>query len=84
LKEENVAVWDTDLQAYRRALRPELQDDRTPKYILDPFDQPYVFRATREAGKAGCRRGFDLYSLGPNGIDDVAAGSEDPDDIGQW
>jgi len=84
LPEKDVAVWDNDLQAYRKALRRELQDDRIPKYIVDPWGNPYVYRATREEGSKVCRREFVLYSLGPNEIDDVAAGSEDPDDIGNW
>jgi general secretion pathway protein G len=84
LKAEDLAVWEPDQQAYRKALRRELQDDRIPKFLLDPWGQPYVYRAARESRLKGCGPGFELYSLGPNGIDDLAAGSEDPDDIGNW
>jgi hypothetical protein len=53
-----------------------------PKYILDPWGRPYVYRLQRSS--SGEVEPL-IYSLGPNGIDESAqAQRAGGDDIGNW
>ena len=74
---------------WRRATLGEIRDARVEKFYLDPFGQPYVYRCNRGQRVAEfmrLHRKFDLYSLGPNGVDDTASGApiDASDDVGNW
>ena len=82
LQEEDIAVRDQATDAYRRATRAEILDDSVDKYLLDPWDQPYVYRVLKDSKQRtveqairqspkGRLRNFEIYSLGPNGEDDT-------------
>jgi prepilin-type N-terminal cleavage/methylation domain-containing protein len=91
LKEENVRVWDDDLQEYRPPERSELWDTGVEKYLIDPWGEPLVYRANK--GKDIAKYSFmkcidaDIYSLGPDGEDQTMLGEDvegEVDDIGNW
>jgi len=87
LPSERLAVWDDGLGAYRQATRGEIRDPETPKLLLDPFQNPYVYRLNRgrpPKPHAMNPAGADLYSLGLNEVDDTVAQAEGSDDIGNW
>jgi prepilin-type N-terminal cleavage/methylation domain-containing protein len=74
-------------EPYRRARSSEIGDARVEKHYLDPFGRPYVFRCNKgKKSRAWMRnrKGYDLYSLGPNGEDETILGddaAEESDDI---
>jgi prepilin-type N-terminal cleavage/methylation domain-containing protein len=89
IKEDQVGVWDDDIQTYRKATRDERDDTKVEKFLLDPWGNPYVYRCNkgkRSEGWMHNRQHADIYSVGPNEIDDTAAESDeaDDDDIGNW
>lgn len=67
---ERIAVLDRQKHSYQRASQVEIHDPKTPKFFLDPWGRPYVYRA-REAveGQLGT-----IYSFGANGVDDTMTG----------
>lgn len=87
LKEDKVVCADEDTETYVRATREQLNDYKVPKYIADPWGNPYIYRANKGRKREGFMRNkhsADIYSVGPNEIDDTAAENEDGDDIGNW
>ncbi len=70
-KLKDLAVRDGALDEYRAAEWDEIDDPRTPKFLLDPWGHPYIYR--REPS------GFVLYSLGPDGIDQTKRGERGDD-----
>jgi len=84
VSEKDVAVWDADAGAFRKAMLSELNDDRVEKFVLDPWAQPYVYRVpgtARGTGPWRFRQGPILYSTGPNGVDETVEDLEGADDI---
>ncbi len=70
--------------AYRKASLEEICDPGVPKYILDPWGNPYVYREYQSRSQHPfTRRKALVYSSGPDGIDQMAYG-EERDDIGNW
>lgn len=85
----DVAVWDQESQKYRKADQPEIGDPACRKYFVDPWGNPYVYRVNAGKPRQPWMRnpeGFDIYSVGANGVDDTVKGSRgsDDDDIGNW
>ena len=83
---EKIAVYDEDLEEYVRAGKDELDDPSIEKFMLDPWGEPYIYRANKGLPKEDymLRPGsYDLYSKGPNGEDDTIVGTEgdDNDDV---
>jgi hypothetical protein len=77
------------LSEYVHATGEEIRDPRVEKYLLDPWGNPYVYRANHGRALQPWMKNSataDIYSCGPDGVDDTAAGaSEDvSDDIGNW
>lgn len=77
LSERRLAVWDQGTKEYRRASPDEIRDFNVPKFLLDPWDRPYVYRAWKAEGGPKAM----VYSVGANGIDDTAAGKGGGDDL---
>ena len=88
LKEDKVVVYDDDLDAYRQATRREIHDPKVDKFILDAWLNPLVYRCNKGQKRADYmhnRYSFDIYSMGPDGIDQTAEGTDDEnDDLGNW
>jgi len=87
MKEEKLVVYNDETEAYERATKEQIDNFRIPKYVADPWGNPYVYRANKGRKKEDFMRnpyGADIYSLGPNGIDDTAEGNDESDDIGNW
>ena len=60
--------------------RREVDDPDTPKYLLDAWGNPFIYRCNKNLPPEESMlnsRNFDLYSMGPNGIDEVILGSEE-------
>ena len=85
LKEDQVAVEDDSESGYRKAERDELNDPKVKKYIIDGFGYPMIYRETqsRARKKFMHMKTYDLYSKGPDHIDQTIEG-EEGDDIGNW
>jgi predicted O-methyltransferase YrrM len=84
LRAEGVVVKTA--QGYCQAAAKDLADPKIEKYYLDPWGNPYVYRANK--GKPAQKHmknpaKADLYSLGPDGVDQTIRG-EAGDDIGNW
>jgi len=82
----DVFVPEDDGESYRQATAAEIDEPGTPRYVLDPWGHPYVYRENRSRPPRPYSvrpRRFDLYSLGPDGIDQTRRG-EPGDDIGDW
>ena len=56
------------------------QDELKDGKLIDPWGKPYVYVLLNGGSPQHRQRSFDLYSLGPNGVDDQGAG----DDIINW
>ena len=85
LKRDQVLVADGD-GAYRRARSDEINDPAVHKFIQDPWGNPYIYRENRSRlpRRFTIRRAkADLYSTGPDGIDQTILG-EQGDDLGNW
>jgi prepilin-type N-terminal cleavage/methylation domain-containing protein len=57
---------------YRVATKAEREDPRVQKYYLDPWGRPYVYRCNKGKKRAAWMinpDAFDIYSLGPDGVD---------------
>ena len=67
--------------------RKELHDPEIEKFILDSWGNPLIYRVNKGRRLEAImlnRHGFDLYSTGPDGIDQTILGEEGGDDIGNW
>jgi prepilin-type N-terminal cleavage/methylation domain-containing protein len=86
IKEDQIAVYDEDLDQYRAAEKEERLSPKVKKYILDSWGQPYVYRCNKGKKRESWmhRADADIYSIGPNEQDDTALESEKSDDIGNW
>ena len=73
--------------------RSELRDSEVEKYLLDPWGEPFVYRANK--GKNLSEHMFmhnqaaDIYSRGPDSEDQTMLGEDaeaegEIDDIGNW
>jgi prepilin-type N-terminal cleavage/methylation domain-containing protein len=86
-KETDVRVWDRAQDGYRPATRLEILDPKCEKYLSDPWEQVYIYRANKgKQAQAWMRnfRGADIYSTGPDERDDTIANAERSDDLGNW
>lgn len=77
INEDNIAVEDPT-SGYRKATRDEIRDPDVQKYFLDPWRNPYIYRAGKMRSDA------KIYSVGPNEEDDTMDNVESGDDIGNW
>lgn len=87
IEEKKVVVWDNDTDMYVPCTREQLRNPKVPKYLVDPWGNPYIYRANKGRKREDYMHNVqaaDVYSVGPNGKDDTAEGSEDNDDIGNW
>ena len=85
---KQIVVRDEITGEYRQVTRKERYINSIPKYIIDPWGQPYIYRCNKGLKRQDWMSnpdGVDLYSLGPNEEDDTILGDdagEEPDDIG--
>ncbi len=88
LKEDNVVVYDEDIEAYRKASLKERRNTKIDKFIVDAWGNPLQYRANKARKVEDYRHNryrFDVYSTGPDGIDQTIEGEEDEnDDVGNW
>ncbi len=87
IEEKKVMVWDNNTDSYTPVTKAQLDSPKVPKYMNDPWGNPYVYRANKGRKIEDFmhnKYGADIYSLGPNGKDDTAEGNEEGDDIGNW
>ena len=56
------------------------QDELKDGQLIDPWGRPYVYVSVNGGSPEHRPKSFDLFSLGPNGVDDHGAG----DDIINW
>ena len=87
IEEKRVVVYDRDTDRYEPATRDQVNDFETEKFYLDPWSNPFVYRANKGRKREEFMHNqyaADIYSLGPNGTDDTAEGNEESDDIGNW
>ncbi len=88
LKEDKVVVYDEDVEDYRQATRKELRNPKIEKFILDAWGNPLQYRANKGRKVEDYMHNLyrvDLYSTGPDGIDQTIEGEDDDgDDIGNW
>lgn len=56
------------------------QEELNNGELLDPWGKPYVYVSTNGGSPKHRSRSYDLYSLGPNGVDDDGT----QDDIVNW
>ncbi len=71
---------------FRQADRDELFDPKVKKYMIDPYGEPYVYRENKSRARTPYMKSpqsVDIYSVGPDGIDQTIEG-EEGDDIGSW
>ncbi|MAJ27821.1 hypothetical protein CBD41_00280 [bacterium TMED181] len=90
---DRIAVIDEDFDdEFKRVGRDDLFDPEVDKYYLDPWSEPYFYRENKSKRTKEDwmlkRRGFDLWSVGPDGVNDACFGhpeeDEEYDDIGNW
>jgi len=56
------------------------QDELLDGELLDPWGRPYIYLSVNGGSPQHRETSYDLYSFGPNGVDDAGAG----DDIVNW
>ena len=56
------------------------QEDLKDGQLIDPWGHPYVYTSVNGGSPEHRPRSFDLYSFGPNGVDDNGTG----DDLYNW
>ncbi|MBI4605699.1 MAG: prepilin-type N-terminal cleavage/methylation domain-containing protein [Planctomycetes bacterium] len=86
VQEAKIAVYCDGSGELRKATRAEIRDDGVEKYLLDPWGSPYVYRPNKGRRPAPHMRNLetaDIYSPGPDEVDDTSEGADD-DDIGNW
>lgn len=87
LKQDKVVVYDEDIDDYRVAKSREIYDPKIEKYMLDAWGNPLVYRVNKGKPYEDYMRnryGVDIYSTGPDGMDQTAEGEDENDDIGNW
>lgn len=87
IEEKKVVVWDEDSQTYIPSTAEQRRDNKVDKYLADPWGNAYVYRANKGRKVEDFMHndhGADIYSIGPNQVDDTAAGNDNGDDIGNW
>ena len=67
------AHWDGPYMEFK-------QDELKDSQLMDPWGHPYVYVSVNGGSPEHRLRSFDLYSFGPNGVDDHGTG----DDIYNW
>lgn len=67
------ADWDGPYMEFK-------QDELKDGQAIDPWGHPYVYVSVNGGSPQHRQRSFDLYSFGPNGVDDSGTG----DDIYNW
>jgi general secretion pathway protein G len=77
----DIGALDAETGSFRVATRAEREDDAVPKYLLDPWARPYVYRLEPAGKGRGVRLSAAIYSTGPNGEDETAGGGEGGDDV---
>ena len=88
LKKDRIVVFNDDFDdefgdegdRYRVAKQSEIENHRIDKFYLDPFRQPYIYRCNKgRKVKSWMRnpRTFDLYSIGPDGEDQMILGEDE-------
>jgi prepilin-type N-terminal cleavage/methylation domain-containing protein len=87
LREDLVRVYDRDTGEYRKPTREERFDKDVPKFLLDAFGEPFVYRCNKDKDRSQFKymigEKFDIYSRGPDNTDQTMLG-EEGDDIGSW
>ncbi len=84
-KHDSLLVEDED-GAFHAATLAEIRDPKVPKFVQDPWGNPYVYRENRMHAnrKFAMRPGkADVYSTGRDRVDQTASGDKG-DDIGNW
>lgn len=89
LEESKVRVYNPDTELYEEPTRSQLRDDDVEKFLMDPWEQPYIYRANKgrpEEDYMHNLQAADIYSLGPNEVDDTVEETEgdENDDLGNW
>ena len=89
LEESKIRVYNPDTELYELPSRRELRDDDVEKFLIDPWDNPYIYRANKGRSEEDYMHNLqdaDIYSLGPNENDDTVEGTEgeENDDLGNW
>lgn len=87
IKTKDVAVWDETEEKYRQATIEDMEDPSLKKYVMDPWDKPYVYHENASRPRQDYMRNAkaDIYSVGADGIDQTIDGiKEGTDDIGSW
>ena len=85
LDEKRVVVHNREAGEYDRATPAQIRDPKVDKYLLDPWARPYVYHARTTLKDADSRQlEIEIYSLGPNGVDDTSDGKMENDDLGNW
>jgi hypothetical protein len=90
---EKLPIWTYDYfmggrdpDEYVAATSEDVTDRSRPKYILDPWKRPYVYRLTKGQDGSQMSR-VCIYSVGPNGKDEVEDESDEAwcggDDVGE-
>lgn len=85
IRSGDIAVLDGD--TYRPATPTERDDPDVAKYLLDRWGQPFWYRENRSKPAAPWQRNprsFDIWSCGPDGINQTLLGVERSDDVGNW
>ena len=81
--------WDEDEPEgeprYKKASKKQISDAKVAKYYFDPFrkGQVYIYRCNKGRKPKGWMlnpRGYDLYSVGPDQVDDTILGEDGEDE----
>ncbi len=87
LKQDKVVVYDDNIEEYRPAKRKEIYNSKIEKYLLDAWGNPLIYRSNKGRKFDDFMRNrytVDIYSTGPDGIDQTSEGEDESDDIGNW
>lgn len=87
IKEDQVIVLDEITGSYRQAKKAEIDNEKVEKYLADPWGEPYIYRVNKGKRRESYMHnyeGADIYSKGPNSVDDTILEAEKSDDIGNW
>ena len=90
VKEDQVIVYDSDTETYRKATKKEIENPKVEKFLEDPWGHPYLYRANKGKRRESWMHNYnsaDIYTTGPNETDDTITEPEEGarnDDIGNW
>ena len=88
LDEDAVVIYDEDELQYRRPNRQELLSPDVPKYLVDAWGEPFFYRCNKGRDRTAYEfmhnPDIDIYSVGPDAIDQTQLAEEETDDIGNW